>query len=463
MPTATKNNPLLAAALRYAEQGLPVFPCVNDSANPDRHKKPHTKHDFKDATTNLAALRAWWGHWPNALIGMPTGKVTGIAVLDLDKKNGKDGFAAVPDWERRSPVQVRTVSDGAHLYFQDADELYCSDSVIAPGVDTRATGGYVIVPPSPGYRAVDGFDLTTLPPWPDDLSLPERKPAVSAKSEAGEAEMTLVAAALAVIPNDDLGWSDWNRIGMAAWRASGGSDEGLAAFAAWSAKSGKHDADTTDKRWKHFAESPPTKIGAGTLFYEATQADPGWRERVVADLGFPDVGKKGGLLKSLPNTVVALLKLGMECKHDLFKLRYVVNGHQLEQFVGDITDPALLRLRELIHEQFRFDPATQTVHDAVRTLANHHRYHPVRDYLDSLKWDGAPRLDSWLSVYCKAKNTPYTRAVGSKTLVAAVRRLSAVTFATQSARSGHPLRSLPNRATSRRRLKSEQFCSDSAA
>ena len=72
----------------------------------------------------------------------------------------------------------------------------------------------------------------------------------------------------------------------------------------------------------------------------------------------------------------------------LFKLPYLVDGHEIENYVGDVSDPALLRLREIIYERFRFDPTTDTVHAAVRTLANHRRFHPVRDYLDSLKWDG---------------------------------------------------------------------------
>ena len=81
------------------------------------------------------------------------------------------------------------------------------------------------------------------------------------------------------IPNDDLEWCKWNRIGMAYWRAAEGSAEGFAAFAAWSRKSGKYDATATKARWEHFATSPPDKIGAGTLVYLARQADPEFMRR----------------------------------------------------------------------------------------------------------------------------------------------------------------------------------------
>ena len=423
MPKVTNpsDSPLLAEALRLGAQGLPVFPCKNEPTN-KQHKKPLTKHGFKDAKTDAATIRKWWKRWPDALIGMPTGKVTGIAVLDLDKKNGKDGFVAIPNWEQLTPVIARTPSGGAHLYFKTALGLHCSDSAIAPGVDTRADGGYAIVPPSSGYTWVNGADFATLPPWPDDLRLPERN-LIGRTTDRPEAEAALVAAALAVIPNDDLGWGDWNRIGMATWRATRGSDDGLAAFTAWSSKSKKHNADATIERWQHFASSPPTEVGAGTLFYEAKTADPDWRARAVAAMGFPDVTDKGGVRASVPNTMVAVTKLGVDCRHDLFKLRYVVNGHEIETFVGEVADPGLLRLCELVHERFDFYPAAQTMHTAVRTLANHHRFHPVRDYLDGLHWDSMSRIDTWLTTYGEVEDNEYVRAVGALVLTAAVRRV----------------------------------------
>jgi hypothetical protein len=425
MSNNNNKSAALAAALAYATHGLPVFPCRNDPANPAQHKKPLTKHGFKDATTDADAIRRWWRRWPNALIGLPTGASSGVAALDLDTKNGKDGFAAVPDWERRSPVLARTPSGGAHIYYQADGAPHCTSDEIAVGVDTRGEGGYVIVPPSAGYSWVNGELLTNLPAlpaWPDDLRpaarSPERTPGTTP-----EANAELVAAALAVIPNDDLGWDDWNRIGMATFRATAGSDAGLAAFTTWSTKSKKFDNGRTAERWQHYVTSPPNEIGAGTLFHLANEAEPGWRARAVVAAGFPDVTKGGRPRPTLPNTKVALDQFGVECRHDLFKLRYIVNGQEIESFVGEVSDPALLRLREMIYERFGFDPSTQTVHTAVMTLANHHRFHPVRDYLDGLNWDGVSRIDSWLIDYGGADDSEYVRAVGALVLVAAVRRV----------------------------------------
>lgn len=60
--------------------------------------------------------------------------------------------------------------------------------------------------------------------------------------------------------------------------------------------------------------------------------------------------------------------------------------------------------------------------DAVLSVAHEHRFHPVRDYLKSLQWDGEPRLDRWLMDFVGAEDSPLTRAFGAKFLIGAVAR-----------------------------------------
>ena len=85
-----------------------------------------------------------------------------------------------------------------------------------------------------------------------------------------------VALALRAIPNVDLPWDEWNKIGMAVWASTAGSDVGLKAFDEWSAKSKKHDPAATAERWQHYPKSPPGRIGFGTLVYLARKHSPGW-------------------------------------------------------------------------------------------------------------------------------------------------------------------------------------------
>lgn len=94
---------------------------------------------------------------------------------------------------------------------------------------------------------------------------------------ATEADPADLRAALEVIPNDTgLDWDGWNNIGMALWAATSGSDAGLKIWEEWSAKSPKDVPSRTRGRWRHFKSSPPSKIGAGTIFYLAVQNSPGW-------------------------------------------------------------------------------------------------------------------------------------------------------------------------------------------
>src|SRR4029453_3214113 len=83
LQTINSSSPL-QAALRYAESGLPLFPSV------PRAKHPLTQHGFKDATTAPARIQQWWRQTPDANIGIATGSVSGLLVVDIDPRNGGD-------------------------------------------------------------------------------------------------------------------------------------------------------------------------------------------------------------------------------------------------------------------------------------------------------------------------------------------------------------------------------------
>ena len=85
---------------------------------------------------------------------------------------------------------------------------------------------------------------------------------------------------------------------------------------------------------------------------------------------------------------------------------------------GDLEDSLLIEWME--HQGIRISDAHAT--RAAVTIAREHPYHPVRDYLDSLKWDGKHRLDNWLTTYLGVEEDDYTRAVGPRWLISAVAR-----------------------------------------
>ena len=82
-----------------------------------------------------------------------------------------------------------------------------------------------------------------------------------------------LAEVVDAIPNNE-DWHGWNRIGLAIYGASGGSDQGGIVFDDWSGKSQKYNPYTTAARWRHYHHSPPDRIGMGTLIHLAREA--GW-------------------------------------------------------------------------------------------------------------------------------------------------------------------------------------------
>jgi hypothetical protein len=176
-------NALAAAAQWYAKKGWPVFPCVPGG------KKPLTGHGYQDATTDPATVRAWWDRWPDANIGIATG-AAGLVVVDCDVKNGAPGLESWRDlrgelgFSDATPT-VETPSGGLHIYYlANGRNISCSASKLAPGVDIRAQGGYVVAPPSRTPLGTYGWALGCRPTELALLPLP--KPLSELESDNGQ-------------------------------------------------------------------------------------------------------------------------------------------------------------------------------------------------------------------------------------------------------------------------------------
>jgi hypothetical protein len=154
---------LTQSALWLAEEmRLPVFACGPD-------KRPVTQHGFHDATRDPAEIKAQFGTPGAAMIGVPTGQGAGFFVVDLDVKNGGQGLEWLAANQHRLPRTRthKTRSGGQHLLFQwpEGRTIRNSASRVAPGVDVRGNGGYIIAPPSPDYEIADHSALAEAPPW----------------------------------------------------------------------------------------------------------------------------------------------------------------------------------------------------------------------------------------------------------------------------------------------------------
>ena len=166
----TQNAPpLVRAALAYARRGMPVFPCE------PLGKRPLTRDGFWDASVDAGAVGRWWSRWPDANIGVPTGKRSGLLVLDVDPRDG--GAASLTELEEALGLLPRTTrastgGGGEHVFFrypgEAGGEVRNSASWVGPGLDVRGEGGYVIVPPSrtqTPYRWTERAPPADPPAW----------------------------------------------------------------------------------------------------------------------------------------------------------------------------------------------------------------------------------------------------------------------------------------------------------
>ncbi|WP_269939049.1 bifunctional DNA primase/polymerase [Arthrobacter sp. HY1533] len=136
---------LLNAALWYAGQGLLVFPCRPGE------KVPATRHGFKEATTDLDQIRTWWHNWPAANVGLPTGHQ--FDVLDIDGPKGHQSLTILRGRGLldEPALAVATTPHGTHFYYTPSGDG--NTTALAPGIDYRGMGGYVLAAPS---RLADG-------------------------------------------------------------------------------------------------------------------------------------------------------------------------------------------------------------------------------------------------------------------------------------------------------------------
>jgi predicted P-loop ATPase len=113
--------------------------------------------------------------------------------------------------------------------------------------------------------------------------------------------------------------------------------------------------------------------------------------------------------------------MGVTLRYDMFADQVNITG--LPGFGRVFDDAAARRLRLQIDQRFKIGVPKEMFWDVVLDAARLNEFHPVRDYLNALTWDGVPRIAKWLTTYGGAEATDYTCAVGALMLLAAVRRV----------------------------------------
>lgn len=152
------------AALTYASWGMSVLPLYGirngfctcykpDCSNPGKH--PLLPNGVKGASGDSKTITDWWTQWPDANVGIVTGAISGVVVIDVDcdPASGKYGDESLIDWEAVHGELPRTWQSltgggGRHYFFKCTDPAIRNRTGLLPGIDIRGNGGYVVAPPS---------------------------------------------------------------------------------------------------------------------------------------------------------------------------------------------------------------------------------------------------------------------------------------------------------------------------
>ncbi len=458
------------AAMAQAAHGIAVIPVeIVERPGKGLVKKPCITKWKKKATTDLDQIERWWRRLPHALPGIPTGSVSDIAVLDIDKKDGKDGFAALKklglDPSSLSYATVRTPTGGLHLYFHNAKGLLCSvgqEKDGLAGVDVRAENGFVVSPgaigPKGEYRFEKG-DLDTLTPyvglpnWPEAVPMQprERKAEASTKAEPSGLPLHVLRDALMKMPvedrerhfGSDLAWFTACRI---IADETGASEAGRELWHEWSEGWGGYDYFEAEDKWNREDTYTGERASVWTILRPALNAGwthpdfEAWRAKQATDetnadfdgpateadagseapdFGTPLMNRAG---KPFSNQHNADYYLARHRDSIMPGLRWNEMTHRAEWDSGEVRDVDLSRVRKGL-ERWLGTVAMELVVAAVRNVAAARSYHPIRDRIVAAEHDGARRLDTVLIDYFGAEDTTYTRAVGRMFLIGMVARI----------------------------------------
>jgi len=394
--------------------GCSVFPIKA------RDKKPVGKwKEFQTQPATIAQAEQW--DVSNHNVGIATGPVSGFWVLDIDN-DAAEASAREKGWIRDDTACVKTGKGRHYCYKVAADQSVENTTALTGvcGVDIRGQGGFVV---GPGSIHPNGHAYL----WekhPDDVPFAEAPEALlkalraggrserpertgRAHSEGGngagggepelvEFEMQL-ANAVEGTRNDLLNRAAF-RLGqlVAAGRAQ--RDNWISRLRGAAQACGLPDEEIDDV------------LGHAVA---AGEADPRVQDAAT--------GGNGRQRATVRAARIALGQLGVSVSYDEFADRYLIQG--LPGFGAALDDAALNRLRFIVEERWRLSYGKERWADIVTDFARLKSFHPVRDYLKNLQWDGTHRLDSWLVTYAGAEDNEYTHAVGALVLVAAVRRV----------------------------------------
>jgi len=399
-PAATPGA--LDAVLSVAREGGRVFPVVA------RAKNPLLAEWQQQATTDEATIQAWAARYPGCNWGMACGTASGVWVLDVDGPQGEQ-------WYRENVVtrgddktrRVKTAK-GFHLYYQcpsNGTAIRNTVGKIAPGIDVRGEGGFVLIPPSihPDGIAYERVGVSSTIEYASDY-LTQSATAASRSATLATGSTVVGSGSIQLGLRNSTLASEAGRL-----RRKG------AGVKAINTKLQKLNVESCD---------PPLPVAeVATIAASIARYAPAKDDNLLRS-------DNGRLLPVIANALTMLREspewkgvLGFDDFSRRIMLLNPAPGFQYSELPRAWTDEDNVSALEWLQRQGLMLPTAHAAGQAIQNVARQNRFHPVRDYLEGLTWDRVARLDSWLPRCLGCEDTPYSRAVSACVAVGAVARI----------------------------------------
>ncbi len=398
----------------YRELGWPLIPlhwiseggvcsCKNPKC-PGAGKHPLINEWQEKATTNAQTISAWHKKWPQANWGIKTGSKetggAGVVVVDIDPRNGGEVSWEDLRSEHPEPLETVTINTGGggwHYYFlyPNSGRRITSRGALWPGIDVKADGGYVIIPPSvtKGRYAFklspSDTELEELPGWIIEkfsAKAPEKKeqetpPPQMEPETLAEKQARAITALNALHKERADSYEKWIEVGMSLYELG---QVGLELWDNWSKQSPKYEPGACNKKWLTFtpALQDASKISFASLIYWAHE-DGG--------LAFVSNAPRGA---KPSHYMKALEGMGYTFSVNTMNDMLYANGSRLSDL---LMSKIMTGLRQYDYK------AKDVAMDTIATMALENQFHPIKDYLESLTWDGEDHI-ALTSIYFRDKD-----------------------------------------------------------
>lgn len=479
------NN--LEAALDLASRGWPVFPLFEpkdgwcscgdaDCPTPCQHARNPKQGGLKAASVDTAQITRWWKPFPSAGIAIATGAVSGLWVLNVNPDEGAARLAAIEEehGELPSTMEARTGGGGRHIYFRNTPSVKLPSDALGAGITVLADGFYVVAPPSmhmsgKAYEWRDGHGpgstIAAIPNW---IVEAEKLRLERLSREAHELVPVITGASASEFEDAVALYVQHNMMRKAPWLPFPTKPSacpicpGVDTFKAhpsdntkWVCVSPQHNeggkrngaiwsGDVLDIDAAQRGRSRRKHIEIERYYGAVVRLDENARKHAaraaVVESSMNKVATVTHLLPTpakdaeLTNSFASLVAIlshdelakpvlrGRKLEYDEFAHRHLFDRRPLtEEDVSELRLNIELAHRNAKNEGLCFGP--EAIESAMKLVAKKNPYHPVRDYLDALQWDGVSRLEDVPKDILNAENSFINRMWFKRWMISAVARI----------------------------------------